>query len=233
MKNEDKSKDSGILNTRKNRQEIYRLKNAWIWKGMAICMFFLFLIMLAYNFLITIRPKNEIPYVVEIDTSNGMQSIKNAVALKDYTYTEQVMVNTVRKFIINLRRVGTDATDNAERANEVYAYVTGDALSYIKNFYMENNPNVRNKDVRVEVVVYNAMPIKSSGLKFQVDWNESVYNVNTNRLLSEKNYRADIDAKQYTATKDTKERNPLGFYITYLYISEIKDGYVVKTNWRE
>lgn len=233
-KKKDKAGQGGsagkILDTMRNRAEIEVLKRGWLWKGVAAAFAALFLVMLGYNFLLTVRPKNEIPYVVEIDTSNGMQRIRSAVALDDYTYTEQVMINTVRKYVTDLRTVGTDNLDNAERVSEVFAHTAKDAVSFVRSFYQENNPNERNKEERVVVVVYNAMPIKSAGLKFQVDWNETVYNKSSGRIVSEKNYRADIDARQYKATKDTRERNPLGFYITYIYISEIKDGYVVKNS---
>lgn len=73
--------------------------------------------------------------------------------------------------------------------------------SYVSKFYNENNPIVINneKGQKVDVVVYNCMPINSSdGLKFQIDWNEIRRSTN-GTFISEQNYRADIDCKQFKA----------------------------------
>lgn len=223
-----KKKESHIVNTKKNVRELKILKSNWLYKGMILGLVLSLLLSFAYNEKLFLRGPVNIPYVVELNTGTGEQKINNAVSLESYTYTEQVMLNTVRTFITKLRRVGTDSVDNRERISWVCSYCTGDALAYVKNYYNENHPNIRKNNERVEAVVYNAMPIKSSGLKFQVDWNETVYNSN-NKVISERNYRADIEARQYKSTKDTNEINPLGFYVTYIYISPIKDGFVQRS----
>ncbi len=223
-----KSRDgSGILKTRKNNSELRRMESVWIYRGVVVALLAVLALSFFHNARIAMRGGVSIPYVVELDMATGEQKINRAVPLDGYEYTEQVMVNTVRTFITRLRRVGIDAVDNRERITWVCSYCTGDALNYVKNYYNENHPNIRKNNERVEVVVYNAMPIKSAGLKFQVDWNETVYNSN-NKVISERNYRADIEARQYRPTKDASDVNPLGFYITYIYISPIKDGFVVK-----
>lgn len=230
MKNNENKSDH-ILNTEKNKKEIYKLKSSWLAKGASFILVFIILLELGFIYFLYTRPKNEIPYVVEIDTATGIQNIKNAISLDSYTYTEQLMINTVRTYIENLRKVSTDVGVNNERIRNVYAYTTSQAQSFVKEYFAQNPPNKRKETERVEVYVYNAMPIhSSSGLKFQVDWNEITYSSTSNRIINETNYRADIDAKQYKPTADSKEINPLGFYITYIYISQIKDGYVIKNN---
>lgn len=232
MKEKEEQNNTGeerILNTVKNKKEIYKLKGAWIYKGLCLGLFIALLTVLGYCYVLYNKPKNEIPYVVEIDTSTGNQTVKNAVAIEKYTYTQDIMLATVRTYISNLRSVSIDKSVNRTNMKNVYAYSTKQANTYINSFYDEFSPNARCETERVEVYIYSTMPIAGSDeLHFQCDWNEVVYNAVSNRVISENNYRADIIAKQYKPTAETKELNPLGFYITNIYVSEIKDGFIKK-----
>lgn len=231
---EIKDKGEAILNTELNDKTVKGLKNTYSLKGMLVGVLVCFVLLLLWNGALTLKPKTQIGYVIEVNPLTGEQKkIENAVKeMSEFTTSEYLMLNTIKTYITSLRTVANDDGVNRENMKRVYAFSTGNATNFIHNFYEENNPLIisNEKNEKVDVVIYNCMPINSaSGLKFQVDWNEIRRSTNGN-FKSEQNYRADIDCKQYKATKQTSEVNPLGFYITNIYISEIKNGFIINSN---
>ena len=181
-----------------------------------------------------LRPKNEIAYVVEVNTTTGEQRVINGVVseIGQYTMSEYLILNSIKTYITNLRSVSNDNGVNRTRINNVYAFSTEQASQYISDYFSEHNPIDRGSAEYVEVVIYNCTPINNSNsdyLKFLVDWNE-ITRSTSGRIVSEKNYRADIDAKQFKVTKLTSDLNPIGLYVCHINISEIKNGYVVNPN---
>lgn len=230
----DEKKESKIVTSRLNKDTLKVVKKDSFLKG-ALCVMTLFsLLMFVWNFIMLMRPKNEMTGIVTIDPLTGNQRyLSNAVQeLTDFTNDESVMLNTLKTYITKLRSVSNDDGVNKENINYVYAYSTENASNFISSYYKEHNPITINNTEKhkVDVIIYNAMPISSkSGLKFQVDWNE-ITRTRNGTVVSEQNYRADIDCKQYKATKITSTINPIGFYVTNIGISEIKNGFIVNVN---
>ncbi len=221
----------GVVPSLENDRRIKALETSWAIKGALITLSVVVVCLLGVVSWQMLRPKNEIAYVVEIDTSTGTQRINGAVSeIGQYTMSEWLVLNSIKNYVVNLRSVSNDAGVNTQRIREVYAYSTEQASQFVSNWVNDNNPIDRSKTEYVEVVIYNATPINNASseyMKFLVDWNEITRDSN-GRIRSEKNYRADIDAKQFKATKSTSDLNPVGLYVCHINISEIKDGFVVK-----
>ena len=224
----------GVIHSLENSRRIETLKVSWAYKGAVIVLFILFLCVLGLLAWQMLRPKNEIAYVVEVNTTTGEQRVINGVVseIGQYTMSEYLILNSIKTYITNLRSVSNDNGVNRTRINNVYAFSTEQASQYISDYFSEHNPIDRGSAEYVEVVIYNCTPINNSNsdyLKFLVDWNE-ITRSTSGRIVSEKNYRADIDAKQFKVTKLTSDLNPIGLYVCHINISEIKNGYLVNPN---
>ena len=221
----------GVINSLENDRRIETLKVSWAYKGAVIVLSLVCMILVGLLAWQMLRPKNEIAYVVEVNTTTGEQKVINGVIseIGQYTMSEYLILNSIKTYITNLRSVSNDISVNRSRINQVYAFSTEQAGQFVSSYFTENNPIDRSSAEYVEIVVYNCTPInntESQYLKFLVDWNEITRNT-SGKIVSEKNYRADIDAKQFKVTKLTSELNPIGLYICHINISEIKDGYVI------
>ena len=224
-----KKNEPHVLNTKHNKDKLKSIQHNFLLKGIILGLLVIELMELLFIYKMLQMPKNDIPYVIEVNALTGDQKvIRNAVTeMENYTMSEYLMINSIKTYITNLRKVSNDNGVNQQAKAFVYAYTTENASSFIRDYYKENNPYTRSQKEKVDVVIYNCMPINTANnLKFLIDWNEIVRDVNTGSIKSETNYRADIDAKQYQVTKSTSDINPLGFYITNIGISIIKDGFV-------
>lgn len=229
----DKEIKTVAVDTELNKKSLKDMKNLFLKNGIIIGLVIMVVLLFVWNGIMMFRPRTEIGYVVEVNPLTGEQKVvENAVKeMSKFTTPEYLFLNTIKTYITSLRTVSTDDGVNRENVKFVYAFSTENAINFITKFYDENSPiNINKEGIKTDVVIYNCMPINSaSGLKFQVDWNE-IKRTKDGRFIEEQNYRADIDCKQYKATKQTSDMNPLGLYISNIYISEIKNGFIVNVN---
>ena len=228
---EDKETKNSLIKSRINADTVHLLKKNWTYKGLFFGVCICFCLSLLIIVFLALKPKTEIGYVVEVNPLTGEQrTIRNAVKeMSSFTSSEYLFLNSVKSYITALRSVSSDDGINRENKRKVYAFSTEKATNYINSWYGENDPIKINNEKRqkVDVVIYNCMPINTaSGLKFQVDWNEITRDAN-GKFIREQNYRADVDCKQFKATKQTSDLNPLGLYVINIGISEIANGFIV------
>lgn len=237
MKKEKSKEDITIIDTTLTERKLKIQKKYMALKGVAITELLIIVVLVAYNFILFMQPKKEIGYVVEINQLTGVQNVRNlegaVLELEKFTMPEYLMMNSVKTYITNLRSVSTDVYQSRANIQNVYAYSTENAIRQSTDYFRENNPIDRyqkNKE-RVVVYIYNStvadIQPKKGETKFQVDWTETTYS-EYGEIKKQENYRAIIDTKQFKATKSTSQVNPLGFYITNFFISEIKDGFLQK-----
>lgn len=222
-----------IIPTKRNLDILEKIKSDFFTKGAVVALCLVIVFLLVVIVILATRPQKEKTYMIELNTLTGEQRIiPNVIKNMDsYSPAEWQMMATCKTFIKKLRTVSSDVLVNRENVDWIKNYSTQQARGYATDYLRENNPMLRCEKERVEIDIYNATPIStadSSICKFQVDWNEITRDLESGRITSERNWRADIDFKQFKATAQSKEYNPLGFYVVYLYISEIKDGYVLK-----
>lgn len=230
QKIKDKLAPSSLVKSKLNADTVHVLKKNWTFLGMFVATLVCFALSLLVICYLALRPKTEIGYVVEVNPLTGEQkTIRNAVKeMSSFTAPEYLFLNGIKSYIVNLRSVSSDDGVNRENKKKVYAFSTEMATSFVNEYYKENDPVKLNNDKRVrkDVVIYNCMPINTAqGLKFQVDWNE-ITRDSSGRFVSEQNWRADVDCKQYKATKQTSDLNPLGLYVANIGISEITNGFI-------
>ena len=231
---EFEDEDLGVLDLDEEKAKVKKVKNGFLLKGLVLAEFIFIVLLLVWNFLLFLIPKKTIGYVVEVNQLTGTQNVRNienaVVELEKYTMPEYLMINAVKSYITNLRQVSTDIYICQDAIREVYAYSTENAVLQAQSYFTEFNPVERSKKgYRVQPVIYNATAINTKDkefMKFQVDFQESIFY--QGNLQEQKNYRVDITCKQFKATKQSSQNNPLGFYITNFIVSEIKDGFVSK-----
>lgn len=230
LKNNKSDSNEEIVNSAINQNTIKVLKHNITLKTALVVSVVFGVLMFVWNFIMLVRPKNEMTGVIMLNSITGEQTyVKNAIKeLSHFSMDENVMLNTLKTYITSLRSVSNDDGVNRKNANFVYAYTTQNAVSFISSFYKENNPiKLHNEEqIKRDVIIYNCMPINTAnGLKFQIDWNEITRDL-SGKFIREQNYRADIDCKQFKATKITSDVNPIGFYVVNIGISEIKNGFI-------
>lgn len=228
-KKKDTTEDEHPISSVINNNTLKEIRNNAFLKGIVFIEALFIVVLFIWNFTMLIRPKNEMTGVITVNALTGEQEyIKNAVELQKYKQDEYIMLNSLKSYITALFSVSSDDGVNKKNMEYVYAYTTSNATDFVRRYYEENNPIKINQTTRhkKDIIIYNAMPINNaSGLKFQVDWNE-IERDSSGGFVREQNYRADIDCKQYKATKITSNVNPIGFYITNIGISEIKNGFI-------
>ncbi len=236
-KNADKEKENVVVGTMRNGEVLERIKSELFTKGAVAALLATNAFLVVAIAVMFFRPARERAYLIEVNGATGeTRRVENAIQdMSSYTTPEWLMTSTVKNYITTLRSVSSDVLVNRKSVDWVKSFSTEQAATYATAWLRENNPMLRCERERVEVDIINCMPISTADRsinKFQIDWNEKTRSISDGKLKEERNYRADIDLKQFKATPMSSERNALGFYIVYLYISEIKDGYVVKEGAR-
>lgn len=225
-KNSEKKeqKKDKVFESRRNEFVIYALKNRTFWRTLAIAMIMVFIACLCLIYVILKNPERNIPpYVVELNTASGETIIRDKVyTVNNYDAKPLLMENIVRSFIVKMRSVSTDNEINRQNLLWLKTHIEGtECINKINSYLTDNNPIERSAKEKVKVSIINVQPLKAEGIRYLVDWNEIAVNPRNDSFVYEKNYRCEIEAKQFKPTNDTKMDNPLGFYITYYDVSPI------------
>lgn len=237
IKEINKEDDEGfeIIDTEESKTKLTNIKRISFYRGLCVCEALVIVILLLFNFFLFLIPKKEITAIVEVNPLTGTQITRNMEGaiqeLDKYTAPEYLILNACKTYITNLRSVSTDVYQSRENVKNVYAFSTENAIRQVESYLTLNNPIERynkNKE-RVAIYIYNATPIqtvsKKGETKVQIDWQETSYD-QTNIIRSQKTYRAILDVKQFKATKQTSQINPIGIYVTNIIVSEIEDGFI-------
>lgn len=201
-----------------------------LWRTVAIFALLLALISLA-GMLYFAQRLPERAYVVEVDTSTGIATYKQdgITLLEDYTPSETSTLAALSSFIKYFREVTRDSTVQQEYINRVYSMITGQAVSFVENYYKENPPIIRLQSENVKITVYNAHRVAtSSNESYQFLFNEKVFSNEDGSLIAENNYSMSLHVVFYQPrTERDRETNPLGIWIKDISISRIKGGQII------
>lgn len=229
MKKKEGFFTSALIPTDLTKENIKASLIIYRYMGVAVASLILSVFLLIALVYLALKPKTEIPYVVEITTDGDVRYVKDAVTtLSSWTPSQSTTMHVLRDYIINLRGVSSDRSVQVERIKKVYAFSTGDATKTINEYLEETSPVERLERETVRIDVYAITPLINGNEKiYQLDWNEKTYSL-SGTLKNEKNYRGVLYIEYYLPrTKNLQEVNPLGIYVNNIEISEIKDGYVV------
>ena len=195
---------------------------AALWRTFSVFLLLIVALMAGIICYIGSRPRQG--YVVEVSASSGQVYLNpnGLYSAEDYEPNDLIKRRILSTFIENLRSVSTDRNVNSKRLLSVYSMMDQSAADQIKNFVLETDPVNRGATERVMVDVYNISKLSSDS--WQIDWRETVTGVQTGALISDKRYRAILGTTIYKPrNEDQREKNPLGFYVTDISISAIKE----------
>lgn len=228
MRKNEPIREDSILSIHSKDRSALRDK-AIFYKGASIALFTLSLVLVLSVVFLAIRPKTEIPYVIEINASGDAKYVSDAVSkLSSWQPSKTTIMNILRDYIVCLRGVSTDSAIQEERIKKVYSFSTATASKYAGSYLKQTSPMKRLSKESVTVDVYAITPmVDGSETTYQLDWNERVFTLQGN-LKSENNYRAIVSIAFFKPrTQLLQESNPLGIYVKDISVSEIKDGYVI------
>lgn len=193
-----------------------------LWKSFSAILLLIIFFELAIIGYIGSRPRPG--YIVEVSSSTG-QVYLNPENVKDaatYVPNEDIKRQMLSNFIVNLRSVSTDRTVTAQRLLSVYSMMDQRAADQVRSYVEETNPVKRGETERVNAEVFNISRLGDN--TYQIDWRETVTSASSGVLISDKRYRAVVQTAIYRPRNDEqRENNPLGFFITDISISTIKE----------
>lgn len=193
-----------------------------VWRVLAVafsCVILLLVIAIGW---IGSRPRPG--YIVEVMASTGEaylnpNTVYNA---SEYVPSDAVIRNALNTFVTKLRSVSTDRSVTSRWLMDVYAMMDQHAADQIREYVQSTDPVNRGLNEKVEVVVFNISQLSESS--YQVDWRETVTDARSGALTSDQRYRGILQTAFYTPRNDQQlESNPLGFYVTDISISSIKE----------
>lgn len=193
-----------------------------VWKAISISLAIIILIMFLVIAYMGTRPRPG--YVVEVIASSGEAYLNpnNVYAADSYRPSDAVIRNMLSGFVTKLRSVSSDRSVTSKWLMNVYAMMTQNAANQIRDYVEDTDPVNRGLEEKVEVDVFNIARISESS--YQVDWRETVTEIRSAALLSDRRYRAVLQIAFYKPNSEEQlENNPLGLYITDITISSIKE----------
>lgn len=150
------------------------------------------------------------PYVVE--TNHGVpyaiKSVNDSISDKD-----QLLVNyAVNQFVMNAKTIIADTQAEKEMLSRVYAYSAGNTVSFLQDFYAQNNPFNLAGDYTVGVNIINSL--RMSNNTWQITWEETKRRTNGGALLSSAKWVGQFTYKFGEVNPKHLTANPFGIYIT-------------------
>lgn len=155
------------------------------------------------------------PFIVE--TTNGMPyAIKqmNSVSVRD----QRIINFAINQFIINARTVLADVAAQKTLLNKVYAFSANSTLSYLENYYRNNNPFGVAEQYTVAVKIVNALPISRD--TWQVVWEEEKQSLTVGNVTSVSRWMANLSYQYGEINPQFIVENPFGIYVTQLSWSQ-------------
>ena len=148
------------------------------------------------------------PYVIEMEASGEVRSVKSTIA--DYEPTDAQIAYQLAGFIKNVRSVSIDPIIVRENWLQAYHYATDKASLTLNEYARTHDPfaDIGRRSVSVEIISV----VRSSIDSFEMRWRETSYLSGVQ--VSQETYTANL-AIIITPPRDeaTLHRNPLGVYV--------------------
>ena len=122
MKKKEGFFTSALIPTDLTKENIKTSLIIYRYMGVAVASLIISLFLLIALVYLALKPKTEIPYVVEITTDGDVRYVKDAVTtLSSWTPSQSTTMHVLRDYIINLRGVSSDRSVQVERIKKAYA----------------------------------------------------------------------------------------------------------------
>lgn len=152
-----------------------------------------------------------VPYVIEVDKTNGDIRIVGDVRNNKYNPDDNVMKAYLRKFIIDTRGLTSDPNVYTERLEEGYNMLTKKSQERLKAYYESSNRKEMFGKITIQIKISSVLS-KGSNI-YQVNWQEDEIDVTGRKntvymtgIFTLANIPVDDD--------ELKRINPLGIFIT-------------------
>lgn len=126
----------------------------------------------------------------------------------------------IRKFVINMRTINSDATVMKQNINNLYTMLTTTAAQKLSNMLREENPFSDFGKFKRAVVIESLL--KLSNEAYQVDFIETRM-TKIGGVLEKTRYRAIISTQLLEPSDSAKMENPLGIFISAFDISKVNE----------
>lgn len=167
-----------------------------------------------------VREANKVkvqPFVVEMN--QGMP-----VAIQDMSEGDpndkKIILFALEQFIVNARSIVSDETAEKAMLNKVYAYAADGTVSFLNDYYKENDPFQESNTHTTSIDIVNTLKVGDN--TYQITWDESMRDANTGTMMGKARYIGEVTYKMGEVDKRFVKDNPFGLYVSQLSWSENK-----------
>lgn len=156
-----------------------------------------------------------IPVIVEVDKLGQKIAVKALDGDDAVTDTSRLVYREMHDLFENLRTVTTDRAANNDRLSKGFSRLRGGASTYVRTELRKAPPNEVGAGRTVQVTIRSAL--KLTGKSWQVDWDETSFNLAGEVMGAPEHWRATL---QYVLNPSSAEKefrsNPIGFEVPEL-----------------
>ncbi|MFN7096151.1 MAG: VirB8/TrbF family protein [Gammaproteobacteria bacterium] len=155
---------------------------------------------------------------VVVETNNGVPIAIHSVS-STMSISDQRLINyVINQYIINARTVVSDTQAEKALLDKVYAYSSSTLMPFLSDYYQKNDPFSIASQYTVSVNIVNALPLSKS--TWQITWDETKRDANTNGVVGVTRWMADITYQTSDVSPSEVNNNPFGIYITNISWSQ-------------
>lgn len=154
---------------------------------------------------------NTIPYVIEVDKTNGDIRVVGDIRGNKYVADKGVLKAQIRKFIIDTRGVTSDPNVYKDRLEEAYNMLSQNGQKKLQNYFESNKRNDLFGRMTVQIQISSVL--EKGDNTYQVSWQENATESNGRKQTV---YMTGLFTINELSVEDEnlKRINPLGLFIT-------------------
>lgn len=154
---------------------------------------------------------NTIPYVIEVDKTNGDIRVVGDIRGNKYVADKGVLKAQIRKFIIDTRGVTSDPNVYKDRLEEAYNMLSQNGQKKLQNYFESTKRNDLFGRMTVQIQISSVL--EKGDNTYQVSWQENATESNGRKQTV---YMTGLFTINELSVEDEnlKRINPLGLFIT-------------------
>ncbi len=162
-----------------------------------------------------------IPYIVEVGPE-GEVKLVGQVTSQEWSIDMSAKQLVLTEFLKSIRELSLDENVYLERIEFTQGHTTSAGKLLLNEYYEQAQRNALFGKERRVITIKLITPFKNSVDNFRVEWKEERY-TKDNQLLDTTSYAAEIHTlTRRPETKDEVTINPLGVYVDFFRIQEIR-----------
>lgn len=184
----------------------------------SICSFFISLALMLY----AIKLPKTVPMVITVSDFGEAKYVGEVSKLSydNIKVPELAIQYQIRKFIINMRTINSDADVMKQNVRHLYTMLTTQSSQKLNNILREESPFKDFGRFKRSVLIESLLKLSNDA--YQVDFIET--RTNTTGMIIDKNrFRAIISTQLLEPSESMKKENPLGIFISAFDISKVNE----------